>query len=344
LVSGKKEKELKKQQTAAAPKKNGKQRDYVSLIIELCGWVVKLSSVPRCGILVKSPKVCDMLLQQSCALQSIRMTLELTPPGSLDNVLTGFSVPGFPAPSFSPAAHFSAADFFRDSPWLSVPAERNVDIMIEPLYPRLGLLGGAPEAGGKVSKLAALAAARKKKEGEKATPTPTPTPTPAPDAPSTTQPEKSEASPSEPQSTPMSLRERLAASKSSKPETNGGLRKLGKSVPSGQAPAQKQPTPEPTKTPELSLPEKPEPLDEPEPEKPAPDIRASPSMFASAIVGNGAGPTMAQPSHVQSNNVDLLRIYGQDHAEPFDFAGPSPDDMVLNAQNTAKGLAIRRKV
>lgn len=53
---------------------------------------------------------------------------------------------------------------------------------------------------------------------------------------------------------------------------------------------------------------------------------------------------MAEPSHLHSNSVDLLKIYGQDHAEPFDFAGPSPDDVVLNAQNTAKGLAIRRKV
>jgi elongation factor 1 alpha-like protein len=52
---------------------------------------------------------------------------------------------------------------------------------------------------------------------------------------------------------------------------------------------------------------------------------------------------MAEPSHLNSNNVDLLQIYGQDHAEPFDFAAPSPDDVVMNAQNTAKGLAIRRK-
>ena len=268
------------------------------------------------------------------------MTLELTPPGSLDNVLTGLPVPGFPAPSSPPAAHFSAADFFRDSPWLNVPTERSMDIMVEPLYPRLGLLGGAPEAGGKVSKLAALAAARKKKEGEKATPTSTA----MPDAPPTPQPERSEASPPEPQSTPLSLRERLAASKSSKPETDGGVRRLGKPGLSAQAQSQKQPTPEPTKTPELSLPEKVEPKDESEPEQPPLDMRAPPSGFASAIVGNATGPTMAQPSHVQSNNVDLLRIYGQDHAEPFDFADPSPDDMVLNAQNTAKGLAIRKKV
>ncbi|KAJ5661937.1 HBS1-like protein [Penicillium maclennaniae] len=281
LCPGKKEKELKKRQTATVPKKN-----------------------------------------------------ELTPLGSLDNVLTGLPLPGFPAPSSSPAAHFSAADFFRDSPWLNVPAERNMDIMVEPLYPRLGLLGGAPEAGGKVSKLAALAAARKKKEGEKATPSPTPTP----DVPSILQAEKSEASPPEPQSTQLSLRERLAASKSSKPETGGGVRRFGKPEVSAQAQAQKQPTPEPTKIPELPLPEKAEPEAESEPDQPQLHLRASPSGFASAIVGNAAGPTMAQPSHIQSSNVDLLRIYGQDHAEPFDFAGPSPDDMVLNAQNTAKGM------
>jgi elongation factor 1 alpha-like protein len=43
------------------------------------------------------------------------------------------------------------------------------------------------------------------------------------------------------------------------------------------------------------------------------------------------------------SSADLLKLYGQD-AEPFDFAAPSPDDVVLNAQSTAKGLAIRRKV
>ncbi|KAJ5302960.1 HBS1-like protein [Penicillium atrosanguineum] len=317
-LRGKKEKELKKQQTGAVPKKNGKQLDSVHLVIDFRGWAW-------------ANKLCS-----GCGFNSgdLPKTLELTPPGSLDNFLTGLPVPGFPALSSLPAAHFSAADFFRDSPWLNVPADRNMDIMVEPLYPRLGLLGGSPEAGGKVSKLAALAAARKRKEGEKATPTPTPTP----DASSTPQPDKIEPSPPEPQSTPLSLRERLAASKSSKPETDGGVRKLGKPGFSGQGQAQEQPTPEPMQNPEFSLPEKAEPKDEPEPEQPSLDMRASPSGFASAIVGNAAGPTMAQPSHVQSNNVDLLRIYGQDHAEPFDFAGPSPDDMVLNAQNTAKGM------
>lgn len=86
-----------------------------------------------------------------------------------------------------------------------------------------------------------------------------------------------------------------------------------------------------------------EPSKQPEQQPEVPAIRAAPSTFASTIVGNPTGPTMAEPSHLHSNDVDLLKIYGQDHAEPFDFAGPSPDDVVLNAQNTAKGLAIRRK-
>lgn len=245
-----------------------------------------------------------------------------------------------PAPS-PPAAHFSAADFFRDAPWLKVPLHRKADIMIEPLYPRLGLLGGAPEAGGKVSKLAALAQARKKKEGEKTAS--------ALEASSASQTQNL-VTPSDLPGPPRSLAERLAANtKTPKPE--GGLRRLGKPAPS---PVQKQPAPEinepepaaPVESVSIPQPKHVEvdPLQVPERQPLEPVIRAPPSMFASTIVGDAAGPTMAEPSHLHTNSVDLLKIYGQDHAEPFDFAGPSPDDVVLNAQNTAKGLAIRNKV
>jgi elongation factor 1 alpha-like protein len=145
----------------------------------------------------------------------------------------------------------------------------------------------------------------------------------------------------------MSLSERLAASKLSKAsETNGGLRRLGKPGASVSLPARQQPAPETSKPPPPSLPEptkQEEPEKEPKQQQPTPNIRASPSTFASVILGNATGPTMAEPSHLNSNNVDLLQIYGQDHAKPFDFAAPSPDDVVMNAQSTAKGLAIRRK-
>lgn len=248
-------------------------------------------------------------------------------------------MPEFPAP-LPTEAHFSAADFFRDCPWLNVPVHRKTEILVEPLYPRLGLLGGAPESGGKMSKLAALAAARKKKEGEKAA-------VATPESPVTPQPARSEGSTLKSSGTGLSLSERLAASKLSKAsETNGGLRRLGKSGGSPSLPARQQPAPEASKPPPPSVPEptkQEEPEKKPEQQHPTPNIRASPSTFASAILGNAAGPTMAEPSHLNSNNVDLLQIYGQDHAEPFDFAAPSPDDVVMNAQSTAKGLAIRRK-
>jgi hypothetical protein len=61
----------------------------------------------------------------------------------------------------------SMKEFFADTPWLQVPPERLTEITMEPRYPELGtgLLGGASDApGGKVSKLAALAAARRKRE------------------------------------------------------------------------------------------------------------------------------------------------------------------------------------
>ncbi|KAJ6095683.1 Translation elongation/initiation factor/Ribosomal beta-barrel [Penicillium sp. IBT 16267x] len=238
-------------------------------------------------------------------------------------------VPMYPAPISPPIAHFSAADFFGDSPWLNIPSHRKADILVEPLYPRMGLLGGAPEAGGKVSKLAALAAARKQKEGNKASSPPEASQAEQPEKPSTEQ--------------KVSLRDRLAASKSAKPaEGLGGLRRLAKPVPTPPQ-AQKPSSPELVKAAPDVQSELTEQVEEAtsvklEPILPAAEIRASPSMFASAILGNQSGPTRAEPSHIPSQNVDLLQIYGQDHTEPFDFAGPSPDDVVLNAQNTAKGF------
>lgn len=258
-------------------------------------------------------------------------------------------------------AHFSAAEFFRDSPWLNVPAHRKADILMEPLYLRMGLLGGAQDAaGGKVSKLAALAAKRKQKEGEKekassgsSTPATTAT-TPSGDSgPGTPSNEPTRGA-------PLSLRERLAAgSKPQKPsEGLSSLRSLGKGSPAPSS-LEKKPSPDTTKS--TPAPE-PESITKTEPsavhkeppvqealiqaakEKPKSNIRAQPSGFASTIVGDSIRPQMTEPSHLHSNTVDLMRIYGQNDAEPFDFAGPSPDDVVTNAQSSAKGLTFRTKV
>jgi len=208
----------------------------------------------------------------------------------------------------------------------------------------MGLLGGAPESGGKVSKLAALAAARKKKEGEKTPAEATPTvATPSAD-------KTPEAPAAEAKHSPLSLRERLAANDKPQKQSNGisTFRSLGKGS-AAPSPPLKKPTPEPTK-PEVPTGRGPEvPAenghpDHKEKEEPEVDIRAPPSGFASTIVGDSTRPMMTEPSHLYSNTADLLRIYGQDLTEPFDFAGPSPDDVVVNAQSSAKGLAIRRKI
>lgn len=256
-------------------------------------------------------------------------------------------MPAYPIPPShiptSQTAHFSAAEFFRDSPWLNVPAHRKADILVEPLYPRMGLLGGAPEGNGKVSKLAALAAARKKKEGEK---------TPAGEIPTATtlSTESTPETPSaEAKGSPLSLRERLAGS--GKPQRSSQslstFRSPGKRTPSPshlQKPSSETRKPQ---APAQTAPGKPvkEDLEDHHQEKePEVNIRAPPSSFASIIVGDSTRPMMTEPSHLHSNTVDLMKIYGQNLTEPFDFAGPSPDDVVINAQSSAKGLAFRTKM
>ncbi|XXG95976.1 hypothetical protein Hte_002253 [Hypoxylon texense] len=59
------------------------------------------------------------------------------------------------------AQHISFVGFFDDMPWLSIPKDRQT-VFVEPPRSKGGLLGGASTPG-KMSKLQALAAARKKK-------------------------------------------------------------------------------------------------------------------------------------------------------------------------------------
>lgn len=76
----------------------------------------------------------------------------------------GLAMP-LPLPPTNCSNTFNFADFFQDTPWLNIPTERQA-VFIEPLYPRGGLLGGSSAGAPKMSKLQALAAARKKKAEE----------------------------------------------------------------------------------------------------------------------------------------------------------------------------------
>jgi elongation factor 1 alpha-like protein len=226
---------------------------------------------------------------------------------------------------------FSAAEFFRDAPWLNIPLDRKADIIVEPLYPRLGLLGGAPE--GKMSKLAALAAARKKKDSEK----------------SSVAPEQlSNTEQTEKKSTQRSLAERLAVNSTKVPEKAGGISALSKESRLGNRLSKPRSHPVAQDHSEETVSRPSVDTDRPAPkplqQQPAENanLRAPPSTFATAIVGDGNYLSTSEPGHLCSNKFDVMQVYGQDFTEAFDFVGPSPDDVVINAQSASKGLPIRR--
>ncbi|KAJ6028622.1 HBS1-like protein [Penicillium herquei] len=235
----------------------------------------------------------------------------------------GLPVPVYPATASRPTAHFSAAEFFRDCPWLNVPAHRKAEILVEPLYPRLGLLGGAPEVK-KGSKLAALAAARKAKASGQTTPA-------------------SESSASQPESADkpkLSLQERLAASSRSPKPAEGltGLRRLGKPSPavsSTPSPAPSE-SPAPARAEETTI--KQVDLGPP----PKADLRAPCSVFATALIGKETRPKITEPNHGRPMVVDFDEIYGH-NTEHFDFSGPSPDDVILKAQSASQGIKSKPK-
>ncbi|MCJ1478360.1 Hsp70 suppressor, GTPase facilitates ribosomal subunit dissociation [Lambiella insularis] len=227
---------------------------------------------------------------------------------------------------------FSAKDFFEDCPWLNIPPSRKGEILIEPLYPRGGLPGGSAQAAPKVSKLAALAAARKKKENDKST-----------------------GDGSKPLTSSIALLDKLSIT--GKPSTEGKRTtqetsdyaekrpKIGSSESSLLAsPVNREPRRYPAKKPKVPSPvpiqppdidKTPDPIED-EPEIPPP-IAAAPSAFARTMLGT---------THA-SNNPARTRIipaalsfspYALNLTESNPFAGPSPDDIVANAQSSSKGM------
>lgn len=199
---------------------------------------------------------------------------------------------------------------------------------MEPLYPRLGLLGGSAQEG-KISKLAALAAARKKKTSDLSS-TFDGQPSP-PSAPS-----------SETKSAPRSLSERLATNNSKGPIKPAGRSALSSNHRTTTKPVSKKLEPGISAVKEASVEEKEldESTNKQQPAKVA-DLRAAPSTFAVTIIGKGSHSTSPESGHLLGSSFDVMDIYQQDLTEAFDFTGPSPDDVVFNAQSASKGLPIR---
>lgn len=232
--------------------------------------------------------------------------------------------------TLSCSGRLSAAEFFADCPWLNVPKFRQGEILVEPLFPRGRLLGGSPsQAHGKPSRLATLAAARRQKENTK---------------PSEGNMNSSVAlldklgrkgAPSAPG--------RIASGQNEVPVlkdvtpliTNPARRKYPIQRRASIEEATSESKSSELESPKLAV-ETPEKSDEP-PSVPA----ALPSAFARTMFGL---PTAPDPNNEVSASPKELSppSYNQSYTLPYRlmmdtesdaFTGPSPDDVVLKAQN-----------
>lgn len=185
--------------------------------------------------------------------------------------------------------------------------------MIEPIFPRLGLLGGSSAGDGKMSKIAALAAKRRQKnENQKA---------------STANIESSVEN-------SASSMSRLRVSTKDIPETpaKGPLQPRQKLEPKTR-PEQTQDPPSleeasssPTKS---GKDEKADETFKPDHVQSAGDVadlRATPSMFARTLM-DFRDSTLTFPPRPSTSLPDPV-------ISSFDFSRPSPDEVVLRAQNS----------
>ena len=210
----------------------------------------------------------------------------------------------------------SMADFFSDSPWLDIPPERAGEILIKPLHPQYGLLGGASKSdSAPKSKLAALAAARRAKENRKPEEGGMPTssvalldklegisqawkPDRKPDFSTSSQPKC--VTEAKPQLRKYPLRRPK--------DTNGSRKSSSPEPPAMTAKAESM----------LAVEEKVESVP-----------IAAPSTFARTMFGL---IDRTEDSDLQSFDQHATQAFA--NCTEFDFTGPSPDDIVLDAQNS----------
>lgn len=216
------------------------------------------------------------------------------------------------------APEASLANFFDDMPWLNVPKDRQATF-VEPLCPRGGLLGGG-EGAPKMSKLQALAAARKKKTEEKK--------------------EQDKTQQTEKGMSKLSLGDN--SRKESRNPIQGLAAKRQKlSEPTATEPQHQIPTPNQStaqmdghveeKEPSTDI--KPSPWDEL-----CPDVVPPPRLVPSAFARTLCGPAFdRKPSR---NDMFPMPYASSPAFRPEAFNEPSPDEIVLAAQ--AKGSNFSR--
>lgn len=205
----------------------------------------------------------------------------------------------------------SISEFFNDMPWLEAPASR-LTTFHAPRVPRLGLLGGSSSAP-KMSKLQALAAARKKKTEDKK------------------EQEKAAQAESGIQKLSISDQDKKHSRRPSLSSTT---------KPSTIEPAAKRPATLQSKASvQASKSSSTANLAEQGPDLPQANIPsgrlATPSAFATALVGSAS-----EGHHGQRQDVFQMPYTSSSSFHASVFAEPSPDDVVLAAQ--AKGSNFGR--
>ncbi|KAI1741626.1 hypothetical protein F4680DRAFT_56238 [Xylaria scruposa] len=212
----------------------------------------------------------------------------------------------------------SPNEFFHDMPWLDIPNERRT-LFIEPPRPPGGLLGGS----GKMSKLQALAAARKKKAEE----------------------QKSENRKLESQETiSPPIRTALETLKEPNKRTSSGLaerlssRQDAKPLPIHtkiQTHLASDTTAEHLNT----VATQPYMSDLSTTKDPSLDaLIAAPSTLALTLFGSSTSRSTPVPRKQQCYELPYMRFLASSNADPF--SEPSPDDVVLAAQSKASNKKL----
>lgn len=219
-------------------------------------------------------------------------------------------------------SHHFLAEFFHDMPWLDIPNERRTTF-IEPPRPRGGLLGGSASSG-KMSKLQALAAARKKKAEEKRS--------------GNQKLEIQKMQSSAIHTTPEPLKEPTKHTSGTLAERLSGRRDI-KSLPI-HTKAQTRPTSDRTV----------EDLDTVTAQSCISDLStedssldaliAAPSTLARTLFGPPTIRSAPVPRRQQCYELPYMRFFTSSVADAF--SEPSPDDVVLAAQS--KGSLLAKKV
>ena len=259
----------------------------------------------------------------TCLIKATGVDLERPEYGSRCGTLISTSTSFCSAPETSKGSY---AHCFNDMPWLNVPQDRQT-IFVEPIRPRGGLLGGG-EGAPKMSKLQALAAARKKKSEEKK--------------------EQDKTQQAEKGISKLSIKDN--SRKENREPVAGLAAKRQKTSDTSSFKPQRRPS-DPSQSDHdsaVQMDNAPE-----EPEAPAGDKwdswdimagfkvvappRPKPSAFARTLLGLDDPPRVRKPD---DNEIMPLPYAKNPAFRPEAFDEPSPDDIVLAAQ--AKGSNFAR--